>query len=148
MCRKRSWRVTFRLLWRPMRSAWGSTRPTCGSWCTTTCRAVWRRITRRRVAPAATELPARCLLLYTPADRHIQEFFIENAYPSRATVARVYQYLCGLDEDPIEVTQQELKERLTLELGGEGSRGLRTTARAVRRDRAAGHAGEPRGGAH
>jgi ATP-dependent DNA helicase RecQ len=65
-------------------------------------------------------LPARCLLLYTPADRHVQEFFIENAYPSRATVARVYQYLCSLDEDPIEVTQQELKERLTLELGGEG----------------------------
>ncbi|NLX56036.1 MAG: RecQ family ATP-dependent DNA helicase [Planctomycetaceae bacterium] len=63
---------------------------------------------------------SRCLLLYTPADRHVQEFFIENAYPSRETVARVYQYLCSLVEDPIEVTQQELKERLTLELGGEG----------------------------
>ncbi|MHB0958989.1 MAG: RecQ family ATP-dependent DNA helicase [Pirellulaceae bacterium] len=65
-------------------------------------------------------LPARCLLLYSPEDRSIQEFFIENAYPSRATVARVYQFLCGLEEDPIEVTQQELKDRLSLEIGGEG----------------------------
>jgi ATP-dependent DNA helicase RecQ len=65
-------------------------------------------------------LPARCLLLYSPEDRCIQEFFIENNYPSRATVARVYEFLCGLDEDPIEVTQQDLKDRLSLEIGGEG----------------------------
>ncbi len=64
--------------------------------------------------------PSRCLLLYTSSDRYIQDFFIENAYPSRYTVERVYQYLCGLDEDPIELTQQELKERLSLEIGGEG----------------------------
>ncbi len=64
--------------------------------------------------------PSRCLLLYTSTDRRIQEFFIENAYPSRATVARVYRYLCQLDEDPIEITQQDLKERLSLEIGGEG----------------------------
>jgi len=65
-------------------------------------------------------LPARCLLLYSPGDRSIQEFFIENAYPSRDTVARVYRYLCELDEDPIEITQQDLKERLSLAIGGEG----------------------------
>ncbi len=64
--------------------------------------------------------PSRCLLLYTSSDRRIQEFFIENAYPSRATVARVYRYLCELAEDPIEITQQDLKERLSLEIGGEG----------------------------
>ena len=64
--------------------------------------------------------PARCMLLYTSSDRYIQEFFIENAYPSRQTVERVYQYLCGLQEDPIELTQQDLKARLSLEIGGEG----------------------------
>jgi ATP-dependent DNA helicase RecQ len=64
--------------------------------------------------------PSRCRLLFTEADRYIQEFFIENAYPSRNTVARVYQYLCELKEDPIEITQIELKERLRLEIGGEG----------------------------
>ncbi len=64
--------------------------------------------------------PSRCLLLFTESDRYIQEFFIENAYPSRGTVARVYRYLCELDEDPIEITQHELKERLSLEIGGEG----------------------------
>lgn len=66
------------------------------------------------------QLPSRCLLLYAPGDRRIQEFFIENAYPSRETVERVYRYLCELNEDPIEVTQQDLKDRLSLELGGEG----------------------------
>lgn len=65
-------------------------------------------------------LPARCLLIYTPSDRRIQEFFIENAYPSPETVARVYQYLCALPEDPIEVTQEELKDRLRLDIGGAG----------------------------
>ena len=64
--------------------------------------------------------PSRCQLLFTESDRYIQEFFIENAYPSRSTVARVYRYLCELDEDPIEITQTELKERLSLEIGGEG----------------------------
>jgi len=65
-------------------------------------------------------LPSRCLLLYTPTDRYIQEFFIENAYPSRTTIARVYEYLRSLNEDPIELTQQDLKDRLSIEIGGEG----------------------------
>ena len=51
--------------------------------------------------------PARCLLLYTAADRYIQEFFIDNAYPSREIVATVYEYLRGLKEDPIEITLEE-----------------------------------------
>ncbi len=106
--------------WRPTRSAWASTKPTCGSWCTTTCRAAWRRTIRKRAEPAATDSPRAACCSILRKTRCIQEFFIENAYPSRATVARVYEFLCGLDEDPIEVTQQELKDRLSLEVGGEG----------------------------
>lgn len=35
--------------------------------------------------------PARCTLLYSPADRDLQEFFIAQAYPERDTVRAVYR---------------------------------------------------------
>ncbi|MCH7728766.1 MAG: RecQ family ATP-dependent DNA helicase, partial [Planctomycetes bacterium] len=65
---------------------------------------------------------ARCLLLYTANDRFIQEFFIENNYPSPETIESVYDFLCGFDADPIELTQQELKDRLELSTGTESVR--------------------------
>ncbi|QDU95024.1 ATP-dependent DNA helicase RecQ [Lignipirellula cremea] len=65
-------------------------------------------------------LDSRCMLLFSVSDRYVQEFFIENSYPSRETVEAVYNYLRSLDEDPIEVTLQDLKERLQLSLGAEG----------------------------
>jgi ATP-dependent DNA helicase RecQ len=64
--------------------------------------------------------PSRCLLLYTPQDRFIQEFFIENAYPSQALIRAVYEFLRSLEEDPIELTMEEVKERLGLSSGAEG----------------------------
>ena len=64
--------------------------------------------------------PARCCLLYSPRDRQIQEFFIENAYPSPRVVEQVYEYLCARPEDPIEITQQQLQTELDLEIGAEG----------------------------
>ncbi len=64
--------------------------------------------------------PSRCLLLYHSADRQIQEFFIESAYPSREIVAAVYDLLRSIPADPIELTQQEIKERLGLPVGAEG----------------------------
>ncbi len=65
-------------------------------------------------------LPAQCLLLFGSGDRYIHEFFIESAYPSRQVVEQVYGFLCGLDQDPIEMTQQEIKETLKLQVAGEG----------------------------
>ena len=44
-------------------------------------------------------LPARCLLLYNAADRYIQEFFIDSAFPQRETIAQVYEYLRHLPDD-------------------------------------------------
>jgi ATP-dependent DNA helicase RecQ len=38
-------------------------------------------------------LPARCLLLYNPADRGLQELFIEQSYPEREVVREVYRAL-------------------------------------------------------
>ena len=64
--------------------------------------------------------PSRCLMLYHASDRFIQEYFIDNAYPSRENVRRVYEFLCELDENPIQMTQQEVKEELRLSIGGEG----------------------------
>ena len=65
-------------------------------------------------------LPSRCVLLFSFADRYIQEFFIENAYPTRDAVRRVYEFLRGQPGDPIELTQLEIKDALSLSLSGEG----------------------------
>ena len=64
--------------------------------------------------------PSHCLLLYNASDRFIQEFFIESAYPAPENVARVYDFLRAVQTDPIELTQQEIKERLSLQIGADG----------------------------
>ncbi len=64
--------------------------------------------------------PARCMLLFRPADRRIQEYFIESAYPSREIVAQVYNFLRGVRGEPIELTQQEIREQLDLSIGADG----------------------------
>ncbi len=64
--------------------------------------------------------PSRCLLLYNGSDRYIQEYFIDSAYPGRENVARIYDFLRGLDDDPIELTQEEVKQQLNLSIGNDG----------------------------
>ena len=64
-------------------------------------------------------LPSRCLLIFSEHDRYLREFFIENAYPPREVVAKIYDYLRDLKEDPIELTQEEVKEKLSLPVGNE-----------------------------
>jgi ATP-dependent DNA helicase RecQ len=64
--------------------------------------------------------PARCTLLFRPADRRVQEYFIESAYPSREVVAQVYDLLRGIPGESIELTQQEIRERLDLSIGADG----------------------------
>ncbi|HVX11921.1 MAG TPA: RecQ family ATP-dependent DNA helicase [Pirellulales bacterium] len=65
-------------------------------------------------------LPSRCLLLYSYGDRRIQEFFIESAYPAREVVEKVYDYLRRIDREVIELTQQEIKDALGLQVSAEG----------------------------
>lgn len=57
-------------------------------------------------------MPARCELLFAPIDRKIQEFFIENEYPDRSVVYAILEILRDIPDDPIELTQAELKERM------------------------------------
>lgn len=63
--------------------------------------------------------PARCLMLFSPGDSYVQEFFIECAYPPLDVVEQVYDMLRSYPDDPIELTQEEIKERLGLSLGGD-----------------------------
>ncbi|MEL7496640.1 MAG: RecQ family ATP-dependent DNA helicase [Planctomycetota bacterium] len=65
-------------------------------------------------------LPSDCLMLYSFQDKFIQEFFIENSYPSRDTIRKVYAYLCSIPDDPIEMTLQEVKDELGLQVGTTG----------------------------
>jgi ATP-dependent DNA helicase RecQ len=56
--------------------------------------------------------PAQCLLLFSPADRSLQEFFIEASYPAREVVLAVYQILLETTEDPIWLTYREIGSRV------------------------------------
>ncbi len=64
--------------------------------------------------------PSRCVMLYLPSDARIQRFFIESAYPDPSVVQQVYEFLLAQEADPIELTQQELKEALKLSISSEG----------------------------
>ena len=61
-----------------------------------------------------------CLMLYHASDRYIQEYFIESAYPDREHVQAIYEFLCDREENPIELTQDEIKETLKLPIGSDG----------------------------
>ena len=65
-------------------------------------------------------LPSHCLMLYHASDRYIQEYFIESAYPDREHVKAVYDFLRDRDENPIELTQDEVKQSLNLPIGSDG----------------------------
>jgi ATP-dependent DNA helicase RecQ len=51
-----------------------------------------------------------CLLLYSPADRRLQEFFIEARYPPRETVIAIYDRLRRRAEDVHWLTYREIGE--------------------------------------
>jgi ATP-dependent DNA helicase RecQ len=63
---------------------------------------------------------SRCLLLFGNQDRYIQEFFIENNYPSREIVRAVYDFLLQQPNDPVELTLQDIKDQLGISVGTEG----------------------------
>jgi len=59
-------------------------------------------------------------MLFSYQDKFIQEFFIENSYPSRETIRDLYEFLRSIPSDPIEMTLQEIKEELDLSIGTTG----------------------------
>ncbi len=60
-----------------------------------------------------------CLMLFSYNDRYIQEFFIENRYPSRETVSKVYEFLLSREEDPIELTLEQVRAAIDVKDGSE-----------------------------
>lgn len=63
--------------------------------------------------------PSECLLLFSYADRYVQEFFIENNYPTKEIVQKIYAFLQSRKEDPIELTLDQIKEHTQLSIGSE-----------------------------
>jgi len=55
--------------------------------------------------------PSRCVLLYSPADHHLREFFIDLNYPTREQVQGVYEALWEIRENPVLLTYKEIAER-------------------------------------
>lgn len=55
--------------------------------------------------------PAYCLLFHSYRDRKIQEFLIENNFPSEADIHALYDYLFGLGRKEIMLTYNELGTR-------------------------------------
>jgi len=57
---------------------------------------------------------SECRLLFSYPDRYIQEFFIENRYPSPDVVRKVYEYLLAQTDDPIELTLQQVRDAIQI----------------------------------
>lgn len=57
-------------------------------------------------------LASECVLLFSYSDRHIQEFFIENRFPTEELVRNVYEFLLGLPDDPIELTLTAIRDMI------------------------------------
>ncbi len=62
---------------------------------------------------------SQCVMLYSFQDRYIQEFFIDNNYPSRDVIEKVYNFLAASEEDPIELTLEEIRDALALNISPE-----------------------------
>jgi ATP-dependent DNA helicase RecQ len=56
--------------------------------------------------------PAYCVLLHSPADRYLQEFFIEGGCPRPETVAGVYRVLAARPEPEIFLSQEAINRQL------------------------------------
>ncbi len=82
--------------WRPRTSSWSrrtrsasvSTSRTSATSCTITCPDRSRPTRRKQAAAVATASPSRCVLLFSPDDVAIQEYFLSGTYPTRRQVAR------------------------------------------------------------
>jgi hypothetical protein len=55
---------------------------------------------------------AFCVLLFSPADRYLQEFFIEGACPRPDTIRGVYDVLTGRQEEEIYLSHEAINRQL------------------------------------
>jgi ATP-dependent DNA helicase RecQ len=57
--------------------------------------------------------PSFCLLLYSPRDRYLREFFIKGDNPPPDVVLEIYEILINYGSDTVLITYAELKEMLS-----------------------------------
>ena len=62
---------------------------------------------------------SQCVMLYSFQDRHIQEFFIDNSYPEKALIRQVYEFMLSREEDPIELTLEEIRDSIGVSVSPE-----------------------------
>ncbi|MFH1412559.1 MAG: RecQ family ATP-dependent DNA helicase [bacterium] len=56
--------------------------------------------------------PSICLLLYSPRDRYIRDFFIKGDNPSPELILDIYEILASYEQDKILITYGEILEQL------------------------------------
>jgi len=59
--------------------------------------------------------PSLCLLLHSPRDRYLQEFFITGDNPSANLILDIYEFLTTYPDDHILITYNTIKEALDLD---------------------------------
>ncbi|KKR91830.1 MAG: ATP-dependent DNA helicase, RecQ family [Parcubacteria group bacterium GW2011_GWC2_42_12] len=57
-----------------------------------------------------------CLLLYSPRDRYLQEFFIKGDNPPPETILEIYEILKGYESDTVLITYSTIVEQLSEKL--------------------------------
>ncbi len=57
--------------------------------------------------------PSFCLMLYSPQDRYLQEFFIKGDNPSPNIIKNIYKILIEAENDTVLLTYADLKEALS-----------------------------------
>ncbi|MCK4554260.1 RecQ family ATP-dependent DNA helicase, partial [Candidatus Parcubacteria bacterium] len=57
--------------------------------------------------------PSFCLMLYSPRDRHLREFFIKGDNPPPEIILEIYEILTDYDSDTVLITYAELAEMLS-----------------------------------
>jgi ATP-dependent DNA helicase RecQ len=53
---------------------------------------------------------SRCVLLHTPADRFLREFFIDLNYPAREQVEDIYETVWSVSDNPVMLTYREIAD--------------------------------------
>ena len=73
---------------------------------------------------------AWCILLYSPSDIKLQEYFIAQNHPTKQQVHMVHNYLINQNENPVSKTREEIKKSLNIEISEQG---ISSTLRILRK---------------
>ncbi|MDD5644936.1 MAG: RecQ family ATP-dependent DNA helicase [bacterium] len=61
-----------------------------------------------------------CILLYCPSDIKLQEYFIDQSYPTKEQIFAVHNFLVCREEDILSKTREEIRKQLYVEISEQG----------------------------